>query len=128
MPRELSEEHVAAIWGVLIDQGVQFVVIGGMAARLHDTGHTTVDVDICPATDDANLSRLATALADLGARLRVEGDPGGVTFDPHPDMLRQGELMTLTTEHGPLDQEATRAPSHIRDRRGRHLHIGSVTA
>lgn len=103
MPPELSDEHVAAICRVLIDHGVQFVIIGGMAARLHDTGHATVDVDICPSTDVANLDRLAKALSDLSARLRVEGDPEGVPFDPHPDMLRQVEMMTLITEHGPLD-------------------------
>lgn len=80
---------------------VQFVIIGGMAARLHDTGYATVDVDICPSTDDANLVRLAAALADLGARLRVSGDPNGVPFEPHADILRQVELMTLSTEHGP---------------------------
>jgi len=61
-------KHVAAICGVLIDHGVQFVIIGGMAARLHDTGHATIDVDICPSTDDANLARLVSASADLGAR------------------------------------------------------------
>ena len=103
MPPELSDEHVAAICRVLIAQGVRFVIIGGMAARLHDTGHATVDVDICPSSDDANLTRLASALGDLGARLRVSGEPGGVPFEPHADMLRQIELMTLTTEHGPLD-------------------------
>jgi hypothetical protein len=89
MPPELSDEHVAAVCRVLIDHGVQFLIIGGMAARLHDTGHATVDVDICPSTDDANLTRLASALADLGARLRVSGDPDGVAFEPHADMLRR---------------------------------------
>ena len=103
MPPELSDEHAAAICRVLIEHGVQFVIIGGMAARLHDTGHATVDVDICPSTDDANLARLASALADLGARLRVSGEPEGVPLEPHADMLRQVELMTLITEHGPLD-------------------------
>ena len=103
MPPELSDDHVAAICRVLIDHDVQFVVIGGMAARLHHTGHVTVDVDICPATDDANLDRVAAALVELGARLRVSGDPDGVPFQPHADMLRQVELMTLITEHGPLD-------------------------
>ena len=88
MPPELSDDHVAAICRVLIDQGVKFVIIGGMAARLHDTGHTTIDVDICPSLDDANPSDLADALRELGARLRVEGDPAGVAFDPHPAMLR----------------------------------------
>jgi hypothetical protein len=103
MPSELSDDHVAAICRVLIDHEVEFVIIGGMAARLHDTGHTTIDVDICPSTDDANLSRLADALRELGARLRVEGDPDGVPFDPHPAMLRDVEMMTLITEQGPLD-------------------------
>lgn len=103
MPPELSDDHVAAICRVLIEHEVQFVVIGGMAARLHRTGHATVDVDICPSMDDPNLDRLAAALVELGARLRVSGDPDGVPFEPHADMLRQVELMTLITEHGPLD-------------------------
>jgi hypothetical protein len=44
MPPELSEDHVAAICQVLIDHSVEFVIIGGMAARLHGTGHATVDI------------------------------------------------------------------------------------
>jgi hypothetical protein len=103
MPPELSDDHVAAICRVLIEHDVQFVVIGGMAARLHNTGHATVEVDICPSMDDGNLDKLAAALVDLGARLRVSGDPDGVHFEPHADMLAQVELMTLITEHGPLD-------------------------
>lgn len=103
MPPELSDDHVAAICGVLVDHGVRFVIIGGMAARLHDTGHATIDVDICPSTDDANLANLAAALRELAARLRVEGDPDGVPFDPHPDALRQVTMMTLITQYGPLD-------------------------
>lgn len=103
MPPELSDDHVAAICRVLIEHDVEFVIIGGVAARLHDTGHATVDIDICPSTHDGNLSNLAEALQDLGARLRVEGDPGGVMFDAHPDALRQVATMTLITEHGPLD-------------------------
>ena len=65
MPPELGDDHVAAICRVLIDHDVRFVIIGGMAARLHDTGHATVDVDICPSTDDVNLVNLAAALRDL---------------------------------------------------------------
>jgi hypothetical protein len=103
MPPELSDEHVAAICRILLDHGVQFVIIGGVAARLHDTGHATIDIDICPSADAANLSKLADALQALGARLRVEGDPDGVEFDPHPDTLGQLAMMTLITEHGPLD-------------------------
>ena len=113
MPSELSDDHVVAICEVLIGHGVEFVIIGGMAARLHGTGHATVDIDICPSTHDANLSNLSAALKELGARLRIEGDPAGVPFDPHPDVLRQAETMTLITEHGPLDLCA--APSGFPD-------------
>ena len=100
MPPELSDDHVVAICRVLNDHEVDFVIIGGMAARLHDTGHTTIDVDICPSLDDANLSNLADALRELGARLRVEGDPAGVAFDPHPAMLCDVEMLNLITEEG----------------------------
>ena len=103
MSPELSDDHVATMCRVLIDHDVGFVVIGGMAARLHDTGLATIDIDICPSVDEANLERLAVALRDLGARLRVEGEPAGVSFDPHPDMFRQVEMLTLMTDHGPLD-------------------------
>jgi hypothetical protein len=103
MPPELSDRHVAAICEVLVDHGVEFLIIGGVAARLHDTGHATIDIDICPSTGHANLSNLAAALQGLGARLRVEGDPAGVPFEPHRDMLSQVAMMTLITEHGPLD-------------------------
>jgi len=103
MPSELSDDHVAAICRVLNDHEVEFVILGGMVARLHDTGHTTIEVDICPSLADANLSKLADALRELGARLRIEGDPAGVAFDPHPAMLRDVEMMILITEEGPLD-------------------------
>jgi hypothetical protein len=51
MSPELDDDQAEAICRVL----VEFVVIGGMAARLHRTGHATVGIDICPATAaDAN--------------------------------------------------------------------------
>ena len=103
MQHDLADQHVASICRVLHDHRVAFVVIGGIAARLHDTGHATIDIDICPATDDENLTRLADALVALGARLRVEGDPSGVPFDSHPAVLRQMATMTLITAEGPLD-------------------------
>lgn len=104
MSLELSDDHVAQICAVLLDHRVQFVVIGGVAARLHDTGHATIDIDVCPSTDEVNLNRLAKALHELDARLRVEGEPDGIPFDPHPASLRQVTTMTLITTNGPLDR------------------------
>lgn len=56
----------------------EFIVSGGGAARLHDTGHATVDIDICPSSVVVNLERLAAALRSINTRLRVEGDPAGI--------------------------------------------------
>jgi hypothetical protein len=75
--------------------------IGGVAARLHDAGHATVDIDVCPLRSNENLVRLATALCALGARLRVEGDGDGVAFEPHADLLANVTTMTVITRHGP---------------------------
>jgi hypothetical protein len=102
-PPDLDDDHVVAISRVLTEHDVAFVVIGGVAARLHDTGHATVDIDVCPSRTKDNLTRLATALRALGARLRVEGDPEGVAFEPHADLLANVTTMTLITRHGPLD-------------------------
>lgn len=100
---EITDERVAAVCRVLLDHRVDFIVIGGVAARLHDTGHATVDIDICPSSVEENLERLSAALRALGARLRVEGEPGSVPFDPHPQQLRQMSTLTLLTVHGPVD-------------------------
>ena len=62
---ELDDDHVVTICRVLNEHGVVFVVIGGVAARLHETGYATVDIDVCPPTKD-NLTRLAAALKCWG--------------------------------------------------------------
>lgn len=98
---EIDDERIAAVCRVLNEHRVEFVVIGGVAARLHDTGHATVDIDICPSSVDANLERLAAALRSIDTRLRVEGEPAGIPFDPHPKQLRQMSTLTLLTTHGP---------------------------
>lgn len=100
---EIDDERIAAVCRVFLDHGVEFVVIGGVAARLHETGHATVDIDICPSSVDENLERLAAALCAVGARLRVEGEPAGIPFDPHPQQLRQMSTLTLVTTYGPVD-------------------------
>ena len=57
---------VAAILATLKTHGVEYIVIGGFAAELHDVAiPPTRDVDITPQRTPGNLSRLAAALADL---------------------------------------------------------------
>jgi hypothetical protein len=87
----------------LTDHGVRFVVIGGYGARLHGAPLLTEDVDVTPDSNTDNLDRLAAALMDLGARLRVPNDPVGVAFPIDPVMLATARSWTLTTRLGDLD-------------------------
>jgi predicted nucleotidyltransferase len=81
--------------------GVEFVVIGGIAAIAHGSPRITRDLDIVSATDQANLERLGRALQELGATLRGVTDE--IPFVPDARMLRHVRLLTLDTEEGPLD-------------------------
>ena len=47
--------------------GVNYVLIGGLAAAAHGSPVETDDMDICLASDDQNLDRFGLALLDLGA-------------------------------------------------------------
>lgn len=80
--------------------GVRFVLIGGFAGRLWGSPTVTNDLDICYARDEENLRRLATALNELGARLR--GVPDDVRFLLDPATLAAGDAFTFTTDAGNL--------------------------
>jgi hypothetical protein len=91
----------------LARHNVQYVVIGGFAAELHDVAiPPTRDIDVTPATTENNLERLAVALSELNARFRVPDGPpdgveipGGITASWLAGMV----TITLMTRAGPLD-------------------------
>ena len=87
----------------LTDHGVRFVVIGGYGARLRGVPLLTEDVDVIPDSNTDNLDRIAAALRQLGARLRVPNDPEGVPFPIDAEMLTTERSWTLTTTLGDLD-------------------------
>jgi len=88
---------------VLERHGVQFVVIGGLAAELRGSPYTTRDVDVTPSRERANLGRLADALRDLDAKLRVSGVDGPVEFPLDQHSFDWGTTWTFVTTHGFLD-------------------------
>jgi hypothetical protein len=99
----VSEFDPVAVLRVLVERDVDFVVIGGIAARLRGAPLLTQDVDITPATDRPNLERLAPALSELEARLRTAPEPEGVPFPFDPALLESERVWTLTTRFGDLD-------------------------
>jgi hypothetical protein len=88
---------------VLIDHEVEFILVGGVAARLRGAPLLTQDVDVTPAPDRPNLERLATALDALGARLRTASEPHGVALPVDPELLESASVWTLITRYGDLD-------------------------
>ncbi len=89
------------ILGLLTTRGVDFVVIGGIAAVLHGSPRATQDLDISFATDEANLVALGKVLVELNARRR--GVVDDVPFIPDHRTLRQIQNLTLETAAGDFD-------------------------
>jgi hypothetical protein len=85
----------------LHEHGVQFIIVGGVAARAHGSSRVTDDLDIVYARDAANLTRLVTALAPLKPYPR--GAPPGLPFDWSAATLRAGLNFTLRTDIGAID-------------------------
>jgi hypothetical protein len=91
------------ILGTLERHEVRYVLIGGLAATIYGSPYVTTDVDITPETTDGNLERLSSALADLGANVRADGVPEGLTLEHDAKSLRRGQIWNLTTMAGDLD-------------------------
>lgn len=94
----------------LVEAGVRFVVVGGLAARAHGSTSVTEDLDICFDRDRDNLDRLAVVLADIAAIRR--GLPPDAPRMPPLDArtLRAASLFTLLTRFGEFDLLASPDP------------------
>jgi hypothetical protein len=89
--------------GVLVEEGVEFVLVGGYAAVLHGASRPTEDVDITPDTTFDNLTRLAGTLKGLRARIRTDAVPAGLPFDTSAEAMQGVLMLNLTTRFGDLD-------------------------
>ncbi|WP_411279079.1 hypothetical protein [Gemmatimonas sp.] len=85
----------------LHEGNVEFIIVGGVAARAHGSSRLTDDLDVSYARSPANLARLVKALAPFEPYLR--GAPPGLPFDWSAATLRAGLNFTLTTNSGAID-------------------------
>jgi hypothetical protein len=97
----LPDFRPTALLGMLVQAGVDFVVVGGVAVVVQASPRLTRDLDICYAADTPNLERLGALLVSLEARLR--GVDEDVPFVPDARKLRHTRMLTLTTREGNLD-------------------------
>lgn len=97
----------AAIVACFDRHHVDYLVVGGMAARLQGALRLTDDFDALPKTDHENVTRLAVALRELGARLRVDGlsDEEAKLLPAHLDghFLGSMDISTWRTDVGDID-------------------------
>ena len=87
--------------GALSDAEVEFILIGGVAARAHGSARITQDVDVSYGRREENLARIVGALAPFTPYLR--GAPAGLPFEWSARTLRAGLNFTLTTTLGDID-------------------------
>ncbi len=91
----------AALLTTLSKGGVEYILVGGVAATAHGSARLTQDVDIVYARNPENLARLSAALAPYSPYLR--GAPPGLPFRWSEDTLKHGLNFTLTTAVGDID-------------------------
>jgi hypothetical protein len=87
--------------GVLADAGVEFVVIGGLAAQAHGSARLTQDADFIYRRTRENINRLVNALAPHHPYLR--GAPPGLPFHFDASTVERGLNFTLTSTLGDID-------------------------
>jgi hypothetical protein len=86
---------------VLDEHDVDFVLIGGLASRLHGSPSITGDTDICHSTAPENLKRLVNALQQIHATLR--GADAEVGFELDVRSLASATNLTFNTDFGAVD-------------------------
>jgi hypothetical protein len=91
----------AAVLRALVAEGVEFIVIGGVAATIHGLARLTLDIDFVYARNVENLGRLVKALSPFNPYPR--GAPPGLPFRWDIETLKRGLNFTLATAIGSLD-------------------------
>lgn len=89
------------LFATLTENGVEFIVVGGVAATAHGSSRLTQDLEIVYSRSPENLRRLVAALEPHRPTLR--GAPPGLPFDWSEATLRRGLNFTLSTAIGDID-------------------------
>lgn len=94
-------DDVEQLLAVLLASGVEFVLVGGVAAAVHGSEQLTKDLDVFAVFTVENMTRLLAALRPLHPRNAARPDLGELTADP-AELARYRNLYLLT-DLGRLD-------------------------
>lgn len=97
----------AAAFRALNRHDVRYVVIGGLASEFLGAPIGTNDIDICYDRTPENMDRLAAALQELHATLRVAGVDEDLPFVLDGRTIAAGDSFTFRSDAGDLDILAT---------------------
>mgnify|MGYP007089162758 CR=1 FL=1 len=85
----------------------EYLLVGGIGAQMHGALRPTGDLDSLPATSEENLDRLALAMRELNARLRVDGmtdeESRALPLPIDAASLARMDISTWRTDAGDLD-------------------------
>jgi hypothetical protein len=128
-PEEAGPDLVRIV-EVLDRHGVEYLIVGGIAARAYGAARETQDLDCVIRRSRANLAHLADALVELHAYLRV----GGMSDDEmralpvrvDSETLARSEMSTWRTDAGDIDLLADIPTGHGTRRTYDELLAGSA--
>jgi len=86
---------------VLANAHIEFIILGGVAARAHGSARFTEDLDISYRRTLTNIASIVSALAPHKPYLR--GAPPGLPFAWDIRTIQNGLNFTLTTSLGSID-------------------------
>jgi len=84
----------------LSEAGIEYIIVGGLAAVAQGAPVTTFDLDIVHRQTEENIRKLLTFLKSIGARLRRPDDK---IIEPRAEDLKARGHLLLKTKYGPLD-------------------------
>ncbi len=98
MPTPNREKSLLVL---LVEDGIDFIVVGGVASVLHGAPIVTQDLDIVHSRAPDNVKRLLNLLEKLDAEYR--GQPAGRILRPSSSEVSGRGHLNLITTLGPLD-------------------------
>ena len=90
------------ICSILLEEDVEFVIIGGFAAVVRGSSLPTKDIDVIPSRDRLNLDRLGKALTRMNAKIRISGEPVPTKIDGG-FLANMPHMLNLVTDFGEMD-------------------------